>query len=143
MSAQRFRLNEPDVTFEAFEGETLVIHLGTGNYYSLRGSAPTVWPWLAAGYTAEEITAAVGGAGGANFAGALETFVASLQEEKLIVERAETPTLPALPVPAAAEPLAAPALECYRDMQDLLLLDPIHEVDVAGWPNRPPTAGPV
>ena len=142
MSGLRFRLNEPDVTFEAFEGETLVIHLGTGNYYSLRGSAPVVWPWLAAGHTAAEIGTAVGAAGGAEFSAALERFIASLREEKLIVERTDTPALPALSMPAAAEPLAAPALECYRDMQDLLLLDPIHEVDVAGWPNRPPAAGP-
>jgi hypothetical protein len=142
MSGLRFRLNEPDVTFEAFEGETLVIHLGTGNYYSLRGSAPVVWPWLAAGYTAAEIVAAVGAGGGADFPAALERFIASLREEQLIAERAETPALPALSGATTAEPLAAPVLECYRDMQDLLLLDPIHEVDVAGWPNRPPAAGP-
>ena len=141
MSGLRFRLNEPDVTFEAFEGETLVIHLGTGNYYSLRGSAPVVWPWLAAGYTAAEIVAAVGAGGGADFPAALERFIASLREEKLITERAEAAALPALSCAATAEPLAAPVLECYRDMQDLLLLDPIHEVDVAGWPNRPPAAG--
>ena len=24
----------------------------------------------------------------------------------------------------------------YTDMQELLLLDPVHEVDEAGWPNR-------
>jgi hypothetical protein len=29
-----------------------------------------------------------------------------------------------------------PVLESYSDMQDILLLDPIHEVDdKAGWPN--------
>ena len=29
----------------------------------------------------------------------------------------------------------APILQKYTDMQDLLLLDPIHEVDEAGWPH--------
>ncbi len=29
----------------------------------------------------------------------------------------------------------APVLESFTDMQDLILLDPIHEVDAAGWPN--------
>jgi hypothetical protein len=28
-----------------------------------------------------------------------------------------------------------PVLNKYTDMQDLLLLDPIHEVDERGWPN--------
>jgi hypothetical protein len=34
----------------------------------------------------------------------------------------------------AAEPFEPPVLEQYTDMQDLLLLDPIHEVDEQGWP---------
>ena len=29
-----------------------------------------------------------------------------------------------------------PTIEKYDDMQELLLLDPIHEVDEDGWPNR-------
>jgi len=29
----------------------------------------------------------------------------------------------------------APELDTYEDMQDLILLDPIHEVDESGWPN--------
>jgi hypothetical protein len=33
----------------------------------------------------------------------------------------------------------APVLNKYTDMQDLLLLDPIHEVDATGWPSiKPP-----
>ncbi len=31
-----------------------------------------------------------------------------------------------------------PVLEKFTDMADLLLLDPIHEVDESGWPNKPP-----
>ena len=37
------------------------------------------------------------------------------------------------------KPLAAPVLNKYSDMQDLLLLDPIHDVDEeAGWPTNKP-----
>ena len=32
----------------------------------------------------------------------------------------------------------APALQKYSDMQELLLLDPIHDVDEAGWPKPNP-----
>jgi hypothetical protein len=31
-------------------------------------------------------------------------------------------------------------LQKFTDMQDLLLLDPIHEVDESGWPRVPQTA---
>ena len=32
----------------------------------------------------------------------------------------------------------APSLEKYTDMQDLVLLDPVHEVDQTGWPRQQP-----
>ena len=32
-------------------------------------------------------------------------------------------------------PFVAPELKRYADMQDLLLLDPVHDVDEKGWPN--------
>jgi hypothetical protein len=33
-------------------------------------------------------------------------------------------------------PYSPPKLSAYTDMQELLLLDPVHEVDDAGWPSR-------
>ena len=32
-------------------------------------------------------------------------------------------------------PFVPPTLEKYTDMQDLVLLDPVHEVDERGWPH--------
>jgi hypothetical protein len=40
-------------------------------------------------------------------------------------------------LPGAFQP---PTLESYNDMQDLLLLDPIHDVDDMGWPQKAPDA---
>ena len=31
-------------------------------------------------------------------------------------------------------------LEKYTDMKDLVLIDPVHQVDSAGWPERQPGA---
>ena len=39
-------------------------------------------------------------------------------------------------VPAAG-PWSPPSIAVFSDMQDLFLLDPIHDVDEAGWPSRP------
>jgi hypothetical protein len=39
-----------------------------------------------------------------------------------------------LPEPSGFEP---PVLEKFTDMQDLILLDPVHEVDERGWPHVP------
>ena len=39
---------------------------------------------------------------------------------------------------AARLPFAAPVLEKHTDMQDLILLDPVHEVGAEGWPHPAP-----
>jgi hypothetical protein len=47
---------------------------------------------------------------------------------------------------AAAEPDVAdvtfvpPKLEKYTDMQDIILLDPVHQVDNRGWPHADQTS---
>ena len=47
-------------------------------------------------------------------------------------------------VPAAAVqpvggrvPFEAPSFTTFTDMQDIILLDPVHEVDARGWPHAP------
>ena len=32
-------------------------------------------------------------------------------------------------------PFVTPRLERYTDMQDIILLDPVHKVDSQGWPH--------
>lgn len=137
----RFRVNEPNVVFEAFDEEIVLVNLETGNYYSARGSGPEIWLAVARGQTAEEIAEGLSHRYGED-AGALreavDPFIASLQAAELIVETEDGADQMRTPAPAlaGAEPSAfsPPVLEAYADMQDLLMLDPIHDVDAAGWP---------
>jgi len=140
MTDARYKINEPDVTFESFEGELLVINLGNGNYHSLRGSAVQIWPGLAAGQTGSEVAKLWESQG--DHTAAIQTFIDQLVAEKLIVARGDKPVESVTPSADTGE-FTAPSLENYTDMQDLLMLDPIHEVDVTGWPKQPesPKAG--
>ena len=135
MNASRYQINEPDVTFESFEGELLVINLGNGNYYSLRGSAVLIWPWLVNGYSVSEIAAIWKDQ--ADHAVAIEAFLEQLTAEQLVRVRTDHPT-DAIQAPDDLADFTPPSLESYTDMQDLLMLDPIHEVDVTGWPKQAP-----
>ena len=132
----RYELNSPPIVAELVEGEVIAIDLNQGSYYSIEKATAAVWSALVSGRTGEEILAALPAAGEAErFAGELQGFVESLLAEKLI-----------RPSSAAADPdgaiskltpWAAHALrfERFTDMQDLLVLDPVHEVDEeAGWP---------
>jgi hypothetical protein len=58
-------------------------------------------------------------------------FVAELAAEELVVA---APAAEAASETAAPAPYAKPELNKYTDMQQLLLADPLHEVEEAGWP---------
>jgi len=137
---QRFRVNEPNVVYEAFDEEIVLVNLETGNYYSVRGTGPAIWLELAGGRGAAEIVAALQ----ARYSGdpemitaAIADFARALVEAELLVEAANGIAASASPgIDATAEktPFEPPVIESYADMQDLLMLDPIHDVDTAGWP---------
>ena len=63
-------------------------------------------------------------------------FWTKMLEEGLISPDAEPNGDRRGDVPAAG-PWSPPSIAVFSDMQDLFLLDPIHDVDEAGWPSRP------
>lgn len=141
-STQSHRLNAPDVTFESFESEVLVINLRSGSYYSLRGSAPAIWLLVLRGLGSAEIArelAASCRVAESQVAPAVARLITELAAEGLIVPHegapaASQPGQPPAPLPGE---FSEPVFERYTDMQQLLLMDPIHDVDPAGWPKAP------
>ena len=147
MDNQRFRINTPTVTHETIDGEAVIINLDSGNYYSLVDAGSLIWALVDRGASASEVQNLLqqnyhGNAG--DIDRGVQELLAQLQQENLIV-----------PVDAAAADLAgvlpssnghekpsfsAPSLNKFSDMQELLLLDPIHDVDETGWPKPVPDA---
>ena len=62
--------------------------------------------------------------------------MAELQEEGLIVpdEITGKPVVGQTGGQAVKTPFVRPVLQKFTDMQDILLLDPIHEANDMGWP---------
>ncbi|MGE0725020.1 MAG: PqqD family protein, partial [Alphaproteobacteria bacterium] len=125
--------------FDRLDGEVIIVDVVSGLYFNLQGTAVAIWEAIECGTTlaglhrrmaerfegdAETIAAAVDG------------MVATLSAEGLLVARPEPPSIVA-PAPAAAarEAFIAPVVERYTDVQDLLTLDPIHDVSDFGWPH--------
>lgn len=143
MSAARYRPNTPKVISETIDNEVVIINLGTGNYYSLQGSGALVWRGLDQGATLEEIEqhvlATFTDASGVR--DALDAFVEQLLGDGLLVAASDVPrSAPLLDDPSLdgtpAPTFEPPRLERFTDMQDLILLDPVHDVDAeAGWPS--------
>jgi len=143
-----YRLNEPDVIQETVEGATLIVHSRSGSYYSLEGSGTVIWNAVLAGHPVARIEAwfANGSEGErAAIRDGLRAFINALLAENLIVPATEAATqVPAAPGTAEPKPaFAPPELRKFTDMQELLLVDPIHDVQPeAGWPlqKEPPPA---
>jgi hypothetical protein len=132
----RYRINEPMVVNEVFDGEAIIINLDTGNYYSLLGTATYIWEALAAGHDILMVSAVLSSlAQGIDAQTDVTAFVDHLLTEGLVIgDEGATVRAPLKPPPASYE---SPQLSKFTDLQTLLLLDPIHEVEEEGWPRAP------
>lgn len=143
----RFRINDPKVIQETIEGEAVIVNLVSGNYYSLDKVGADIWGNLENGKSLEEILELIPRiykGDPAVMESSVKSLIDNLVQEDLIVPDATIPdggTQSSSAGTAEGEAMGdfeAPVLKKYSDMQDLLLLDPIHEVDEGGWPNVKP-----
>ena len=129
----------PSVVHETIDGEVVVVDLDKGLYFSIDGVGAQVWGMVVDGRTVAEILA--WGADTLPAATAVDdigAFIDDLKRRGLLVEAAEAVAVADGDLPAALATYAPPTLQMYSDMEELLLLDPIHEVsDDAGWPHAP------
>lgn len=138
---ETFHTDLPNIMHEMIDGEVVVVNLENGTYYSFDGIGGQIWALLDAGSGLASVQAQVAarcrGEPGA-IAEAVARFIERLRDEGLVrIGDADAETVAELATVAEAErvPFAEPALQKYTDMEALLLADPIHEVDDAGWPN--------
>lgn len=140
MQTKRYAINDSKVISETLEGETIIINLENGNYYSLNTTASVVWEMIVGKRTVDDMVGRIMGeyeVARQAAAEAVATFVEYLTQDNLIVETteeevSEIEVAPATPVTKQA--FVAPFATRYEDMQQMLLADPIHDVDVQGWP---------
>lgn len=131
----------PHCVAQDFDGEIVVLNMANGTYYSVRDLGAVLWRDLAAGHAVEALAnlAATALGGPQPVLG----FAAKTQAEGLMRPAAG---IAAQGTPQIVEALAAGGssdltFEVYEDMKNLILLDPVHEVDEArGWPALPKDA---
>ncbi|MEM6705642.1 MAG: PqqD family protein [Acidobacteriota bacterium] len=141
--AQRYETNAPSVIFEDFGDETILIHLDTGFYYSLDATGMAVWDLLSSRFTTEEVCSRLDDDyehAGNEMQEAVETFLGKLLEEGLVRESEQTAAdeKPEATVNRQKVRFAAPTLSRFEDMEEMLLLDPVHDVTEQGWPMAAP-----
>jgi hypothetical protein len=137
-----YRVNSGPVISEVIDGEAVIINLTTGNYYSLNESGAAVWGAVERSAGLDELVALLASSYDADpdeIRSAVADLLAELQQEDLIVaaEGSEVAASALIEPEVQSErsPFEPPRLEKHTDMQDLILLDPVHEVGDQGWPH--------
>jgi hypothetical protein len=127
----RFRVNGPTVIHETVDEETIIVNLDTGCYYDLNPVGAYLFELLGRGVTPEaaseqlveryKLTPEAGRA-------AADPLLAELLAEGILVpsEAAGEPDV-LVTAPDDAGTFELPVLTKHTDMQELLLLDPVHE----------------
>lgn len=121
--------NKSEVTSKVMDGEAIMINLASGVYYSMDKVGGTIWEAIEQGRRLDQILECVRTAYDVSEEQArtdLENLVNQLLEENLIVLQEKGEPLPqegdsGPSTPGSYEP---PVLNSYRDMGDLLALDP-------------------
>ena len=144
----KLQMNTPQVISEIIEGEVILIDLEMGFYYSLNRVGADIWRMVAQNATGEAIVETML----SRYEGdprqirrEVTEMIQQMADAALLVEY--VPEISGtIPENQAIEDnrdsggdkirFESPILEKYTDLQDLLLLDPIHEVDGSGWPHQ-------
>ena len=128
-------INTPQVISEIFDEEAVVAHLSNGVYYHITGAGVPIWQWIGQGLPEEQIATFAKQTFAEPDLAAITAFLAELEKEELLKRTNESaPNGGSVSQPI---PFAPPVMQRFTDMQELLLLDPIHEVNDEGWPHKP------
>jgi len=132
-----YRVNHPRIVHETIDGETVLLDLNKGVYFSFDATGVVLWEHLEKFKNFEQLLGLPVWEDAQREE--ISRFYSQLEDEEIIVSD---------PGPVTQEDCSylmeggqltftytCPVLNKYSDMQDLLLLDPIHEVEKdQGWP---------
>jgi hypothetical protein len=130
-----YQMRSNQVTFERIEGELILISMDSGKYYSATGTAADIF------YLIENKTPI------SKFNEVLEKkftqfddseilrFVEKILSENLI-EPCLTPNTDLVDLPDDYQrgKWVSPNIIEFSDLQDLILVDPVHDASLNGWP---------
>ncbi len=141
--SDRYKVNSPKVIYEFFEGEVVIVNLESGCYYSTDKTGFAIFSELIANASVPEIIDSLSRkykSPKEKISQSINEFVTQLNAELLIIpsdsSQQSQPSGPSAATPPSrpVSEFELPVLNKYSDMKDLLLLDPIHDVDEKGWP---------
>jgi Coenzyme PQQ synthesis protein D (PqqD) len=139
LTANAYRFNRDTFAFECFDEEVVVLDLVEGVYYAFGGAAVVAWPYIIAQHPEQVIASTLAKSYGVRLdelTRDLTEFVGRLVSEKILLTATEIISeIDRFQLDSLGE-YQGFIFERHAEMEDLLTLDPIHDVDPKkGWPN--------
>lgn len=132
-----YKLNEEKMFYDMAEGQAIVINFTTGMYYGTSSLGSAALDALLSGASVEATVAAIKALPGcpADIDASMATFVDALLEKEVVVPAETNPAaVVAIDESALADGFLL-SVDEFTEVQDLILADPVHDVDVEqGWP---------
>jgi hypothetical protein len=147
-SQKLYKIDRANVVFEIFDTEIVIINLENGNYYSYDGIGVDIWgllkdqisinevkKWIVNKYNQEDPS---------EIKEMISTSIAELENENLLIISERNNNIDnqinrkdiGVDINLDEKNFKNPVLQRYTDMQDFLLVDPIHEIEYEKWPKK-------
>ena len=142
-----YQIDRSNVVYEIFDNEVVIINLDNGNYYSYNGVGVEIWNQLTKKNSIDNISQSLSNIYPSvrldNLKTIINKSIADLENEKLLIS-SEIKNNQEINIPVETNQdikvdnnvIKIPTLQRFTDMQDFLLVDPIHEIDYEKWPEK-------
>lgn len=130
----RYKINAPSVVSEVIDGEAVIVNMDNGSYYSIDDSGAFIWDLLCQGANSDDLVGLVEksyASSDVDVAAIISEIIAEFLKEELLVKAEDGDGESPRDFKAGSfdHSFSVPLLKKYTDMEELLLLDPIHEED--------------
>lgn len=138
--SQNLNLNLENTSWERIDGEIIVISYNTGKYYSVNKHGSDLL-YLIEMKVKRELWSEILKLNFQNFVENTETtqkideFVEKCLNEKLLTSGETNIEKVELLNDYTRESWESPELRIFDDLTDILLIDPVHDTSLEGWPN--------
>ena len=136
MESRNFTLNEAKMFADVTDGIAIIINAATGIYYGMNGYGTGIFSNLMEGSSTADVLSAAKALPGApdDIEAGFEAFLQTLLDFDIILPAPPSTREASLVAQDAAFDKFIPVCKEYKDVQELLYADPIHEVSPEeGW----------
>jgi hypothetical protein len=136
-----YSIDAAAVVSDVIDGEAVMLHRVSGDYFSTDGIGCLIWEWIGQGQSRSSMLAMLNAkfaAEPAEIETAVNAFLADLLSHKLVQEVDQGgESMAEAAIESQSNPkveFMRPVLHVYTDIRRMILLDPIHDVGKTGWP---------